>query len=317
MVRRTHHLDETDRSPQKLSFLEYVQVQGQVRQIGSGALNLAIRNEASLGYKLLKYLAHEPSPIERENIQASEHMDGVVKLDKFLGRETWKSFAAGTVLDFGCGSGSEAIEVAAAGAQAVYGIDIQESLLERARENAARRGVSARCMFLHAVQDQARIQQLQGKFKYVYSLDAFEHFDKPENVLEQAYDFLAPGGRFLISFGPPWKHPYGGHMYFFTPLPWVQLLFAEKTVMAVRRLYRSDGATTYREVEGGLNQMTVARFLEIVGRSPFTVESLRLVPIKGINWLVRSRVSREYFTSIVFCVLLKPIDSAHPSGLPV
>ena len=37
-----------------------------------------------------------------------------------------------------------------------------------------------------------------------------------------------------------------------TKLPWVNLLFPERVVLAVRSRYRTDGATRYEDCGGGL-----------------------------------------------------------------
>ncbi len=51
------------------------------------------------------------------------------------------------MLDFGCGEGEEAIELAQAGAKKVIGIDIRPAIVERAREKAVQAGVSHLCCF--------------------------------------------------------------------------------------------------------------------------------------------------------------------------
>jgi hypothetical protein len=98
-------------------------------------------------------------------------------------------------------------------------------------------------------------------------------------------------------------------MMFFRPVPWMHLVFKEETIMAVRSLHKTDGATRFEEVEGGLNKMTVGGFLHLVEQSGFKVEHTRLIPIKGIKWLVQTRLLREYFTSVVQCSLVKPSAS--------
>jgi hypothetical protein len=125
--------------------------------------------------------------------------------------------------------------------------------------------------------------------------------------LDQLYTLLAPGGELYISFGPPWKHPFGCHMFFLNPLPWMHFIFKEETIMAVRAGYRQDGAKRFGEVDGGLNQMTVGRFMRLAEDSKFQIAKLRLIPIKGLTWLVRNHSTREYFTSVVQCVLNKPL----------
>ena len=121
---------------------------------------------------------------------------------------------------------------------------------------------------------------------------------------------LAPGGRILIVFGPPWFAPYGSHMQFFTPLPWVNLLFGERTVMRVRSRYKKDGARRYEEVEGGLNRMSLSKLEGILDRSGLVVVWSHYRAVKGIRWLVRIPILRELFTSQVALELAMPAVTA-------
>lgn len=86
----------------------------------------------------------------------------------------------------------------------------------------------------------------------------------------------------------------------------MHFLFKEEAIMAVRSLYRNDGAKRFEEVEGGLNRMTVAWFLRLVQDSRFNLEMFHPVPIKGSTWLVTSPFLGECFTSGVKSVLAKP-----------
>lgn len=69
---------------------------------------------------------------------------------------------------------------------------------------------------------------------------------------------LEPKGEVIASFGPTWYHPLGGHL--FSVFPWAHLLFSEKALLRWRSDFKTDGATHFGEVAGGLNQMTVDRF---------------------------------------------------------
>ena len=111
---------------------------------------------------------------------------------------------------------------------------------------------------------------------------------------------LVPRGRVLTSFGPTWYHPYGGHL--FSVFPWAHLLFSEAALIRWRSDIRSDGATRFSEVEGGLNQMSIARFEALVTRSRFIVRRLDAIPIRRKKML-GTRLTREFTTSIVRCVL--------------
>jgi hypothetical protein len=92
-------------------------------------------------------------------------------------------------------------------------------------------------------------------------------------------------------------------MYYFCKVPWVNLLFPERTVMKVRASYRNDGATRYEEVESGLNRMSVSRFEKIVAASGLAMEQRTYSCVRGINWLGTVPVARELFTNNVSCVL--------------
>lgn len=198
------------------------------------------------------------------------------------------------VVDFGCGHGDGAIELAEQGFQSVVGIDIRPNLLESARQRAADAGVSDRCRFAERLPDESA--------DVVVSIDSFEHFEDAPAVLDSIANLLVPGGLAIFSFGPTWYHPRGGH--FFSPFPWAHLIFSESTLCRWRRDYRDDGATKFAEVDGGLNQMTIARFEQIVDAGPLEVESMVARPIGSLR-RIHNRWTREFFTSVVDCVLVK------------
>ena len=202
------------------------------------------------------------------------------------------------VLDFGCGAGSEAKEMALLGAKQVIGFDISEKWLRLAREQAENAGITARCEFVTSVARPVEV---------IVSIDSFEHFAEPDAVLQTMYSLLEPGGRVFISFGPTWYHPLGGHL--FSVFPWAHILLKEEALIQWRAQFKSDGATKFGEVEGGLNQMTIRRFEGLLKRSPFAVEQIELVPIRRLKPL-HNQITREFFTAVVRCRLRKPLALA-------
>lgn len=203
------------------------------------------------------------------------------------------------VLDFGCGAGRQAAALAHAGAAFVLGVESNPRTLHGARVLAAAEGIRPeRLAFAPALPD-----EMLGGFDVVISRNSMEHFAEPGRVLALMRAALAPGGRLLVTFGPPWLAPSGSHMHFFTPLPWVHLLFAERTVMAVRARYRADGARRYEEVESGLNRMTVGRFERLAASAGLRMERRRYDCVKGIPILGRAPLLRELFINNVACVL--------------
>lgn len=241
-----------------------------------------------LQYRLLKRI----SPNDPQYMSGAAYQNRS-KLRVLLGDRLADSMNGKVVVDFGCGEGDEAIEIALQGARKVIGIDLREPLLERAREKAAAAGLAQRCLFLQAVHEKADA---------IVCLDSFEHFNDPASVLQVMYDSLRPGGFVAASFGPTWYHPYGGHL--FSVLPWAHLIFSETALIRWRSDLRHDGATRFGEVEGGLNQMTIRRFARLLRASPFDVEFLETVPIRRLR-LIHNRFTREFTTAIVRCKLVK------------
>jgi SAM-dependent methyltransferase len=273
------------------------------------------------GRCLLRCLSNRPASQPASDDAPPHGPQGAEKLQRLLGREVWQEFVGRRVLDFGCGHGAEAVAVAQRGAEHVFGIDIQEHRLQSARKTAHEAGLSDRCTFLNAVSQADAIADLEGTIDCAYSLDSFEHYARPDLILQRFHDLLAPGGRLLISFGPPWKNPFGCHMRYFCRWPWIHLLFREETILAVRAEFRDDGARRFEDVEGGLNRMTLTRFLELVAASPFELEMFRPIPIStrfvsGPRFwhpLFTNRLTREYLTSVVLCRLVKPLAIESPA----
>ena len=240
-------------------------------------------------YKLLKMIApKEPSTMDGSAFLAKG------KLRTLLGDGFLEEIRGKTVIDFGCGEGSEAIQMALAGAEQVTGLDIQTPLLERGRVRAKEAGIAERCRFVTAVDEPSDV---------VTSIDAFEHFNDPEGALAIMYGLLRPGGRLIVSFGPTWYHPLGGHL--FSVFPWAHLVFSEDALIAWRADFKTDGATKFHETAGGLNGMTINRFERMVRNSPFEIESLEEVPIRTLRRL-HSKWTREWTTAIVRARLRKP-----------
>src|SRR5580700_12147094 len=62
--------------------------------------------------------------------------EGKSKLAVLMGDEFFPKIAGKVVIDFGCGEGADAVEMAGRGAKRVIGIDIREDVLEAARQKA-------------------------------------------------------------------------------------------------------------------------------------------------------------------------------------
>ena len=88
-----------------------------------------------------------------------------------------------------------------------------------------------------------------------------------------------------------------------TTFPWSHLVFTERALIRWRSDFKTDGATRFREVEGGLNQMTIHRFERLLAESDSRVQSFETPPIKQAR-VLHNRLTREFFTSFVRCTLV-------------
>jgi SAM-dependent methyltransferase len=241
-----------------------------------------------LEYRILKKI----SPGEPACCSGSAY-HGKSKLGIVVGEEFLNQLAGKVVIDFGCGEGTEAVEMALKGARRVIGIDIRENVLAVARQQALAAGVQNICHFASTTEELADL---------VVSIDAFEHFSEPGKILRLMSNLLRPQGEVVACFGPTWYHPLGGHL--FSVFPWAHLIFSEASLIRWRSDFKTDGATRFREVAGGLNQMTIHRFEQLVASSPLRFASLELVPIRRLGG-AHNRLTREFTTALVRCRLLK------------
>lgn len=215
---------------------------------------------------------------------------GRSKLEVLMSSRIWDQVRGKSVLDFGCGHGVEAIEMAEHGARRVIGVDLNEPCLAGARQRAIESGVADRCIFANETREHVDV---------ILCLDAFEHFADPAGILKAMSDQLNEGGKVLVSFGPTWYHPLGGHL--FSVFPWAHLLIAESALIKWRSMYKTDGAKTIEQA--GLNRMTIARFKNLVARSPLRFESCETVPIRRLRQL-HNALTREFTTATVRATLV-------------
>lgn len=238
----------------------------------------------SLQYKIIKSVA----PAEPAHVAGEDSWDER-KLRTLLGDSFFSKIIGKTVVDFGCGEGRQSVQMAKAGAGRVYGLDIQAQYLEAARQEAQRQGCGDICEFREQLPDSIRAD-------VVVSIDSFEHFGHPEAVMLEMKRIMKPAALLMVSFGYPWYHPLGGHL--FSVFPWAHLVFSEEALIRWRSDVRDDGATRFEEVAGGLNQMTIKRFERIARGSGLALEKLEVIPIRPLRWL-HCGLTREFTSAVV------------------
>jgi SAM-dependent methyltransferase len=253
----------------------------------------------SLRERLLLFLSRKPGTSDYEAGQDHWAADDALSqlcqsFPNFLARIAGKE-----ILDFGCGTGYQSVALARMGAKHVVGLDMNTTFLEKADELAKKSGLAEQVRFTDS------LEHLSNRFDIVVSQNSMEHFKNPASALDEMKKALKEDGVILITFGCPWFSPYGSHMHFFVKVPWVNLLFDEKTVMNVRSYFRNDGAIRYEQVEGGLNKMSVAKFERLIRECGLRTEYRRYDGVKGIDFMVQLPVLRELFINNISCALTK------------
>jgi ubiquinone/menaquinone biosynthesis C-methylase UbiE len=99
-----------------------------------------------------------------------------------------------TVIDFGCGAGSKAVDLAKRGAF-VRGFDVSEGMLKRARQLAVTEGVADWTDFRKMPAEATNYESCCGDI--ALSSGAFHHFDI-RLARDEMYRVLKPGGRALL-----------------------------------------------------------------------------------------------------------------------
>src|SRR5690348_15537294 len=117
-----------------------------------------------LGYRILRSVCKDGRYTGYMDGSAYRHRS---KLETLFGPSVWAAIRDKTEIDFGCGVGAEAVEMAKRGARRVIGIDIGDYYLGRAVELARSEGVTDRCTFVKQTHERADI---------IVALDSFEHF---------------------------------------------------------------------------------------------------------------------------------------------
>ena len=223
-------------------------------------------------------------------------------IDELLASVPWlrrEDFRGQRVIDYGSGRGKLAIALSPHVAE-VIGLECRDELIEATTRRAKELGLE-NVRYLNSLKPES--DGLSADL--VISQNSFEHFDDPAAILADCAKRLRPRGRMLITFGPPWFHPYGHHMTYFCRVPWFHLMFPERAVMNVRARFRDDGARCYDDVPGGLNRMSLRRFKKLIAASPFTVKHLALTPSWGLKPLLWLPGLRELFIAEIACELVK------------
>ena len=250
---------------------------------------VAQTTDLGIAERLLLLFCNDPKPVPMVHYDEGTALNELTSIFNDLSQK----IRGRRVVDFGCGLGYQVVALAEAGASFVTGIEHNAALASQAQARLEQHGLG----------DRAHIRPDLGdeKADIIISQNSFEHFEKPDAILELWKRALAPGGTIYVTFGPLWFSPTGSHMGFFCSLPWANLLFSERVVISARSRYRDDGASNY--TEAGLGKMSLAKFERVVKDSGLSVQWRRYDCVRRANFLHHVSVVRELFVNRVSCIL--------------
>ena len=257
--------------------------------------------------------------------------DGPSFFQRFEGTLSPRVFSSKDLLDIGSGCGGRTAYYLRHGSpRSIVGLDISELRASVARRSVDRLCADSRICFAVGVGEQLPFRD--ESFDAILSYDVFEHVRDLNRVLEECYRVLRRGGR-LYSLFPPYYGPRAHHLDFITTLPFLHHVFApsvlveaanrilqEQPSLRDRPLPRPEHSYLGREVLPRLNGTTERDFRRIVGRLPFEVEQMELVPFgwgpgglgkRAVRMFCRAMLglpvpfTRDVFTSTMRCVLKK------------
>lgn len=199
-------------------------------------------------------------------------------------------FAGKNVLDMGCGAAGKSLYYVSLGAAMVTGVEIVAHYQQEAEDFARRLGYEDKFRFVCA--SAFELPFPDESFDTIIMNDFVEHVSEPERAIVEAIRLLKPGGRIYMNF-PPYYHPTGAHMSDVIYMPWVQLFFTEKQLIAaykelVKGLPDEQERLDLRfsTDENGverftyINRMTLKRFRKILKDLNITPALYREIPLR-------------------------------------
>jgi SAM-dependent methyltransferase len=237
------------------------------------------------------------------------------------------------VLDLGCGWGGKAVYYGRhTKARRIVAIDLPGYDAAGAHDFARAHRVTS-CAF--DVGDAEALPYRGDVFDVVLSEDVMEHVGNPAAVLAEAYRVLKPGGVFVAIF-PSFLQANAHHLDRAINLPALHYLLSMKTwASGLNRVRETDPTrayspfgrvvrTPFRQVTCDLNGMSFRQFSELVGKTSFEPEVLRLVPRQygRDRWLVgglyrlalRVPALREFLADHVLFIGRKPVTNCTAEG---
>lgn len=159
-----------------------------------------------------------------------EYEDGPGFFAHFPGTDARTVLAGEHLLDLGCGYGGRTVWYAEhAQPASIVGVEIAESMVDRCRAFARRRGHDE-VEFRRAFAEDLPFED--DTFDIVLSYDVQEHVQDPARTLEEIARVLKPGGEAWMVF-PSYLGARASHLDYVTLVPFLHRVFDPDTIVSV------------------------------------------------------------------------------------
>ena len=240
-----------------------------------------------------------------------------ILVNQFISRFPFhKNYYNKKSLDFGSGTGCLSFKMAEK-VGSITGIEIDPLLSEYSKNKLKEysKTIQEKVVF-----ENISINQISdASYDLIFSKDVFEHVRDVENIMDEMYRVLKPGGECVIGFGPLWYSPFGDHGILrssigFT-LPWLHLILGKEVIV---RLYNNSslkGEKKYskrriEDLRSYLNFKTGEYFRNLINNSKFEIiwydENIHenLIINYFRKFFIRGPLSR-FFIRNIYCQLKK------------
>lgn len=130
------------------------------------------------------------------------------------------------ILDFGSGRGELSIFLAKNfRPEKIYAIEMNEGLINYSRSLIDKNGLREKIEIVKGGID--RIPLPDECVDIIFCFDTLEHIVSIKNILEEWHRMLKQNG-FIYIWWSAWPHPWGSHMSFLVPIPWLHLFIGEE-----------------------------------------------------------------------------------------
>jgi len=158
----------------------------------------------------------------------------IKKLNNISSKPTKINLSNKTVMDFGCDTGGLCKILSRFNPEKIIGIDLSKRAIDIAIDKNSAENIIYKQGFKN------KIPIKSNSIDYIFCFDVLEHVMNINSIFSEMVRVLKPKGRIFIEW-VGWYGPFSAHIYENAPIPWVQVLFSEKTIFqGLTRIYDSD-----------------------------------------------------------------------------